>query len=145
MTPEQRRAIEWDVTRLINMYANLNDLKQWAEVAATYLDDGEMIRPSAPHQPIVGRAAILESLLARSAERFTKHLCTNVVVSALSASEATAYSAYAIYSGAREADRSPPLLEKKAPTVCEFHDRLILTPAGWRFRRREGVILFRIA
>lgn len=143
MTPEQYRAIEWDIGRLINVYANLNDLRKWTEVAATYLEDGEMIRPSAPDHPIVGREAILKSLLARPADRCTKHFCANVAVTVLSEREATAYSAYQIYSGACEAENPLPLLDKKPPTICEFHDRLALTPDGWRFRRRQGVVLFR--
>ncbi|MEI9852363.1 MAG: hypothetical protein WDN24_17610 [Sphingomonas sp.] len=29
MTDEKRRAIEWECTRLINLYANLNDQARW--------------------------------------------------------------------------------------------------------------------
>ena len=143
MTPEQHRAIEWDINRLINIYANLNDLRRWTEVAATYLEDGEMIRPSVPDHPIVGRDAILKSLLARPADRCTKHVCANIVVTVLSEREATAYSSYLIYSGAWEAGSPLPVLDKKPPTICEFHDRLVVTPEGWRFQRRQGVVLFR--
>ena len=32
MTDDERRAIEWECTRLINLYANLNDEARWEEV-----------------------------------------------------------------------------------------------------------------
>ena len=40
MTDEERRAIEWDCARLINLYATLNDQGRWEEVAALYAEDG---------------------------------------------------------------------------------------------------------
>ncbi len=144
MTSEQRRAIEWDISCLIYKYANFNDEKRWQELAAMYTEDGQMIRPAAPEQAIVGRAAILASLLARPAERMTRHICSNVVVTVATATEATAFSNYLIYGGVRVDDHPVPVLDSKPPVICEFHDRLVCTQDGWRFALRKGVIVFRV-
>ena len=42
LTADERRAIEWDCAKLINLYASLNDEGRWAEVAALYAEDGSM-------------------------------------------------------------------------------------------------------
>ncbi len=143
MNAETRRAIEWDITQLMHHYANLNDVKDWPAVAALYTPDGVMWRPVAPDAPVVGREAILASFLARPAARATKHFCANVEVTVSSPTEATAYSAYAIYGGARQGEHPLPLLDPAPPVICEFHDRLVLAAEGWRFAERRGALLFR--
>lgn len=142
MTPEQHRTIEWHCQRLIVEYANLVDQQRWDDVAACYLEDGRMMRPSAPGQPIVGRRAILAALRTRPADRITKHICGNVVVTPEALEEATAYSAYAIYSGTRGPDGALPRIDAGPPVICEFRDRLQLTPDGWRFAERIGILVF---
>ena len=69
MTEDERRAIEWECTRLINLYANLNDEARWEEAAALYAEDGLMTRPTAPDAPVVGREDLLSAFqLRKSAE-----------------------------------------------------------------------------
>ena len=67
MHPDARRAIEWECSRLVNLYANLNDAARWPELTDLYTEDGLMTRPSAPDVAIVGRAAILEAFTSRPA------------------------------------------------------------------------------
>jgi 3-phenylpropionate/cinnamic acid dioxygenase small subunit len=141
MTPDEIRAIEWECQRVIVRYANLNDQRRWHEVAALYIEDGSMVRPSAPGEKIVGRAAILASLLARPAERATRHLCTNVEVTVEAPDAATASSTYLIYSGV-QAEAGPPVSDGRPPSLCEFRDRLRKTPEGWRFVERVGAPAF---
>ena len=112
MTPDQHRGIEADIQRLLTLYANLNDTRQWSDVAALYAEDGVMVRPIANTAPIVGRAAILASFLARPADRRTKHFCSNVAVSASSLTHASAYSAYLIYYGTQDDSLPLPLLSQ---------------------------------
>jgi hypothetical protein len=130
LTPDERRAIEWDCTRLINRYANLGDAGRWEEVAALYTDDGVMARPSKPDAPIAGRAAILESFLARP-HRAQQHFFSNIVVTAESADRASAYSGIMLFTG------------KDAALITGFYrDTLVRTPAGWRFAERIGGLTF---
>ena len=67
MTEAERRAIEQDCERLIKLYVNLNDARDWPAVAALYTEDARFARPSKPDEFIGGREAILASLLARPA------------------------------------------------------------------------------
>ncbi|UAJ12089.1 nuclear transport factor 2 family protein [Polymorphobacter megasporae] len=128
MDDAKRRAIEADCARLIALYANLVDRADWAGAAALYADDGVLIRPTAPDEPISGRAAILAAFLARPA-RITRHFCTNVVVDVDSATEARSECAMLLFNG-------PGL-----PLVGSFHDRFVQTPEGWRFAERRGSIV----
>lgn len=142
MTPDERRAIEWECTRLINLYANLNDEARWEEVAALYAEDGLMTRPVAPDKPIVGRAAILAGFLARP-PRATKHICGNIVVSVESDTAAAAYSNILLFAGKVMDDGGLPVRDDGPPLVGEFRDRFVLTADGWRFAERRGTLSFR--
>ena len=125
-----RIAIEWHCSRLIHLYANLNDAADWEAVTALYAPDGVMTRPTAPDDPIVGRDAILAAFRARP-PRTTRHICSNVVIDVESATEARGESAMLLFTAAA----TPPL-------VGTFQDRFVLTPDGWRFARRDGTLLF---
>jgi hypothetical protein len=131
LTADERRAIEWDCVKLINLYASLNDQGCWAEVAALYAEDGNMTRPTAPDAPIVGRAAILAAFESRP-RRTTQHICANIVVTAMGRDEAVATSAMLLFTAA-----------DTAPLVGGFADRFRRVPGeGWRFSERRGTLTF---
>ncbi|MEG3146312.1 nuclear transport factor 2 family protein [Sphingomonas sp. RT2P30] len=131
MTEDERRAIEWDCARLINLYAMLNDEGRWPEVAALYTEDGSMTRPTAPDAPIVGRAAILAAFESRP-RRTTQHVCSNIVVTVVGRDEAVATSAMLLFTAA-----------DVAPLVGGFADRFRrVTGQGWRFAERRGSLTF---
>lgn len=129
MTADERRGIEADCARLIALYANLNDAADWQGVADLYVLDGRMARPTAPNDWVEGRDAILAAFLARPA-RVTRHICSNVVIDVLSATEAVGESAMLLFAG------------DSAPKVGSFHDRFVLDAAGWRFAERRGSLTF---
>lgn len=128
MTPERRQAIEAECTRLINLYANLNDEGRWEEVAALYAEGGLMTRPTAPDDPIVGREALLSSFLARPPRR-SQHVCANIVVTVESETAASAFSAILLFTA-----------PDKPPLVGTYRDRFTLTEEGWRFAERRGAL-----
>ena len=128
-TTDQRRAIEWDCARLVHHYANLNDAAEWEAAAKLFTDDGHLFRPTAPDQPIIGRAAILAAFLARPT-RTTRHVCANLVIDVLSTNEAVGESAMLLFTG------------PGAPLVGSFKDQFIRTAAGWRFQERKGSLTF---
>jgi len=142
MTPEQQLAIEWECTKLIHRYALLNDRARWQEVASLYTHDGLMTRPTAPDQAIVGRGAILESFLARP-PRTTRHVCTNVVVTVESETEASAESVILLFTGPASTGLDLPTRDPPGPLVGTYHDRFQLTSTGWRFTERRGALSFR--
>lgn len=126
----ERRAIEADCARLINLYALLNDAARWDEVTALFAPDGRLTRPSAPDAPIVGREAILAAFTARP-PRTTRHICSNIVVTVESADRARAESAMLLFTAAD----APPL-------IGGFEDRFVRTADGWRFAERRGTLTF---
>ena len=128
MTDDERRAIEWECTRLINLYATLNDEARWEEVAALYAEDGLMTRPTAPDAPIVGRAALLAAFLGRPA-RTSQHVVGNIVVEVESGDAASAKSVILLFTS-RE---GPPL-------IGTYRDRFARTAEGWRFPERRGAL-----
>lgn len=129
MSAAERRTIEWDCARLINLYANLNDAARWQDVADLYDENGVMTRPSAPDVPIVGRAAILAAFTARP-PRTTRHICSNIVIDVEGADAARGTSAMLLFTGG------------PTPMVGGFTDRFVLTDAGWRFAERHGTLCF---
>lgn len=130
MSAADRRAIEWDCARLINLYAQLNDAARWDEVATLYAPDGLMTRPTAPDAPIVGRDAILAAFQARP-PRVTCHISSNIVIAVESANRARGTSAMLLFTAAD----APPL-------VGGFQDIFVLTDEGWRFAERRGSLAF---
>ena len=129
MTPGDQLAIEHACARLIALYANYNDEGRWDDVAALYVEDGIMARPSAPDDLIVGRDAILASFTARPA-RTSRHLCTNIVIDVVSPVEATGQSAVALF------------MPDKAPKLGWFHDRFVKHNGRWLFAQRLGSLSF---
>ena len=116
--------------KLIIDYAALNDAGDWDAVAALYIDDGRMSRPTAPDDFIEGREAILAAFRNRPA-RTTRHICANIRVMAESANIAAAASQILLFTGADQ-----------APLVGSYADRLVLTEQGWRFAERRGSLDF---
>ena len=141
MTEDQRRAIEADCIRLINLYANCNDAGDWDAVAALYTEDGQMRRPSGG-DPVAGRAAILAGFKARP-PRTQRHVVANTVVEVLGPDEATAFSAIILYQGDVTSDGSLPAMSANSPLVGWYRDRLVRTGEGWRFAERVGGLDFR--
>jgi len=128
MTDDERRAIEWECTRLINLYANLNDEARWEEAVALYAEDGLMTRPTAPDTPVVGREALLAAFLSRP-PRTSQHVVGNIVVDVESEDAASAKSAILLFTS----KDGPPL-------VGTYRDRFVRTEEGWRFSERRGAL-----
>lgn len=142
MSPEQRRAIEWECTRLVNLYALLNDEARWDEVAALYAEDGLMTRPTAPDAPIVGREALLASFRSRP-PRASRHVCANIVVDVESETRASASSVILLFTGRLDPEGGLPFRDEGPPLVGTYCDRFVLTHEGWRFAERRGGLSFR--
>jgi ketosteroid isomerase-like protein len=121
---DDARAIE----RLIIDYAAHNDAGDWDAVAAFYIPEGRMSRPTAPDDFIEGRDAILAAFKSRP-PRTTRHICANIRVD-ISGDTATATSQILLFTG------------HDAPKVGSYHDKLIRTADGWRFVERRGSMDF---
>lgn len=121
---DDTRAIE----RLIIDYAAHNDTANWDAVAALYVPDGRMSRPTAPDDFIEGQGAILAAFKSRPA-RTTRHICANIRID-VNGDSATATSQILLFTG------------HDAPKVGSYADKLIRTTDGWRFTERRGSLDF---
>lgn len=120
---------EREIERLLLDYAALNDAGEWDALAALFLPDGRMNRPTAPDAFIEGQGAIREAFRARPA-RASRHIVANMRVT-VSGDEATAISQILLFTGAGT-----------APLVGSYRDRLRKTAQGWRFAERRGSLDF---
>ena len=141
MDEDSRRAVEADVTRLIHEYTWANDAQDWDRCAALYTEDASFRRPSGG-DPVVGRAAILESFTARK-PRAQRHVIANVLVDVEGPATARARSVIVLYMGDATDDGSLPAQDPKSPLIGTFTDLCVLTPDGWRFKERVGGLDFK--
>jgi SnoaL-like domain len=130
MNDTQRMVAEHAIARMIIRYAVLNDAGDWDAVASMYVADGRMSRPVSPDDFVEGRAAILAAFKARP-PRTTRHICANIVVDVESETSASATSQIMLFT-AKDA----------IPMVGSYHDKIVLTDAGWRFAERRGSLDF---
>jgi ketosteroid isomerase-like protein len=121
---DDARAIE----RLIIDYAAHNDAAKWEAVAALYVPEGRMSRPTAPDDFIESRDAILAAFKSRPA-RTTRHICANIRID-IDGDTATATSQILLFAS------------HDAPKVGSYHDKLTRTADGWRFTERRGSMDF---
>ena len=135
MTPIDRMAAEHEITRLVIRYAMLNDDGDYPAVAALYVEEGRMARPSGG-EPIIGRDAILQSFLARP-PRIARHIITSILPEIVLDTEATCRSTMVLHA-APAGDL--PAKAKGSALLGGFRDRLTLTPDGWRFVERIGTV-----
>jgi hypothetical protein len=141
MVREDLIAIEWECTRLINLYALLTDEARWEDIVALYAEEGLMTRPTAPNDPIVGHEALLAAFTARP-PRISRHVCANIVITVESATEACGESVILLYTGSPAEDGGLPLCDGP-PLIGTYKDRFRLTDKGWRFSERRGGLDFR--
>ena len=139
MTADERRAIEADVARLIHEYTWANDAADWQACAALYTEDAVFARPSGG-EPVVGRAAILDSFTARK-PRAQRHAIANILVDVVSADEARARSVIVLYMGDAQ-EEGLPRQDARSPLIGTYDDRVVRTEDGWRFAERKGALDF---
>ena len=130
MNQTERRDIELDCARLINVYATLNDQARWDDVVALFAPDGLMTRPTAPEDAIIGHDALIAAFRSRP-PRTTQHICANIVVTVETANMASATSAILLFIG-----------PEKPPLVGMYRDRFIRMDGTWLFSERRGALSF---
>lgn len=129
MTDVQTLIDERAIERMIVDYAAFNDAADWDAVAALYVPEGRMSRPTSPDDFIEGADSILAAFRARP-PRTSRHIVANIRVS-VGGDAATATSQILLFTAAGQ----PPL-------VGTYADRLVRTGAGWRFVERRGSLDF---
>ncbi len=116
------------------------DAQPHAALAQLFTPDGVLARPDG--QEAQGRAAIEAAYAARDPDRMTQHLLTNFRVEPLGPDAARASCAVLLWTSRHSAEGGPRGRPADATQLLgEFQDELVLTPEGWRIRRREARFL----
>lgn len=142
MTPEQKSAIEWECRQLALQFTAHNDRQEWDEMCSLLTEDATFARPTDPDNPLKGRAAIQAAYEARPANRITRHICTNMIVTAMSPSQASGTMYALLYAGAEDNRGDLGIVADDRQLVGEFEDDYVLTEEGWRIDCRRGRIIF---
>jgi uncharacterized protein (TIGR02246 family) len=129
--------IERACARLVLDFVDRSDQRDHEGLAALFAPDACLVRPNG--ESLIGRAAILESYRSRPAGRITRHICTNVRITVLSAERARGISYAVVYSANENA---PPdghfgVKADARRLVGEFEDEFVRTTDGWRFANRR--------
>ena len=126
--------------QLIEHSAYLTDTKDFEAYAALFTEDGQLTRPGG--QPLVGRAAMVESYRSRPAERMTRHMVGHCVMEQMGEGRVRAITSVLLWS--TTVSQPVEAFGRKAEprqALGEYCDDLVLTPEGWRIAKRESSFL----
>jgi hypothetical protein len=128
--------IERICERLVLDFVDHGDRQDYAALAALFASDATLVRPNG--EALAGAAAILKSYQSRPAGRITRHICTNIRITVLSAERARGFSYAVVYSAkANEpAEAHFGVRADERVLIGEFDDEFVRTPEGWRFAKR---------
>lgn len=124
-----RSADEVACQNLVVDFANHIDARRYQPLLDLFAEDGTLDRMGLV---LTGRNAIASFLDARPADAHTRHLCTNIRVNVESEDLATGFCYVLFFQGRGE--ETPTV--SGPPSIVEYHDRYVRTPAGWRIRER---------
>ena len=142
MTPGQKSAIEWECRQLALRFTAHNDRQEWDEMCSLLTENATFARPTDPDNPLKGRAAIQAAYEARATDRITRHICTNMIITAMSPSQASGTMYALLYAGSTGNPADLGLVADGRQLVGEFADDYVLTEDGWRIDSRRGRIIF---
>lgn len=142
MTPAERQIIEWECRQLALRFTAHCDRQEWQEACALLTADAVFARPTDPDNPLVGRPAIQAAFEARPEVRITRHICTNMIVTARSESGATGYLYAVLYTGNTSDGDTPYVVADEKQFIGEFQDDYVRTEDGWRIAKRVGKVVF---
>ncbi|WP_037341137.1 nuclear transport factor 2 family protein [Saccharospirillum impatiens] len=141
LTPLDTLLAEQAIHRLVLDAQHALDTKQFGDFAALFTPEGRLYRPTTP-EPLIGRDAIVQAYRKNPPNRLNRHLVTNQRVTLVSATEAQSLAYVTLYSseaGDQESDVFGAPVHRSL--VGEYHDRCVLTDAGWRLQERRAVFV----
>ena len=138
VTPLEHLTIVQECTALIARFAERTDARDSDALADMFVEDGVFRRPTAPDQPIQGREAIRAGFAARPANKMTRHIVTNTVVTVVDDNEATAVSYLILYMATVAEGGGLPKADAKQ-LIGAFHDTIVRDAfLTWKFKERRG-------
>jgi hypothetical protein len=131
-------AIERACERLVLDFAYFSDRQEYEALASLFTPGGTMIRPNG--DALSGRAAILAAYRSRPGGRITRHICTNIRITAEAPDRAAGLTYAIVYSAktGQTPDAHFGIPAEPRQLVGEFEDEFALTPEGWRIATRRA-------
>ena len=142
LSPVERMLIEHECARIVQHSFNLSDAARHDELVALFTEDAVVVRPSRPDAPLVGRKAIEADYAARSPNRRTFHICSNMVVEVHGHDRAEAYCHVVLYVMRADGPMANGLPVADSGRIAgEFRDVLVREGNGWKVSRRTGRLI----
>jgi SnoaL-like protein len=131
-------SVERACERLVLDFAYFSDSQDYESLAGLFTPNGTMVRPTG--DPLVGRAAIIASYQARPAGRISRHVCTNIRITAESPDRARGLTYAVVFSANANQPPEAHFGVKADPRqlIGEFEDEFVRTDEGWRIASRRA-------
>jgi hypothetical protein len=120
------------------------DVQDVALLKTCFTEDCTFVRPSTyPHDPVVGRDALISLVRARDPRYVGRHVITNMRVSVVDQTSAVASSLFCNFAGKRD-----PLgnhtreIASVLRSIGEYEDAFALCNGRWQISRRVGRFVF---
>ena len=133
--------IEQACAKLVNQYALASDRADYVALSNMYAPEGVFYRPTAPDVAVVGRAAILAAFQSRG-PTVNRHVMSDIVVDAVSATEATGDCYIVLYRAAGPTPDGALPAMNPVPLVGQFKDRFVKLDGQWLFAERRGSLAY---
>ena len=140
MTPAQTAEIERACARLVLEFAKFNDDWDHEALADLFAEDCVFARPLDPEHPYYGKDKV-HAIFRDRAPRLTRHVMTNILITAVSETEAKGNSYVTMMSAPNPDEKWPR--EGEGIFIGSFDDTFVKTANGWKFKSRIGnVVLY---
>jgi uncharacterized protein (TIGR02246 family) len=134
MNLTDRCNIEHVCERLSHDFGYHLDQRDYAALANLFAADGVWIRHG---DRLQGREQLLAAMADRPADRFARHIVTNIHFAEVTADRVRAV-VYNISYFAKHLGELPAAFVAGQSMIIEFWDRYVLTADGWRIQEREN-------
>jgi len=135
MSPTEAAEIERECARLVLQFAKFNDDLDHQALADLFVEDCVFARPLDPEHPYYGREKV-HAIFRDRKPRLTRHVMTNILITPVSATQATGNS-YVTMVSAPDHDEPWPR-EGEGIFIGSFDDVFVHTQSGWKFKSRIG-------
>ncbi|MCB5364241.1 nuclear transport factor 2 family protein [Pusillimonas sp. CC-YST705] len=123
--------------QIVEHSAHLTDHRNFEAYAELFTQNGQLTRPGGA--PLTGQTAIVESYRSRPAERMTRHMLGQSVMTQQGEGKVQVVTSVLLWS--TTTSQTVEAFGRKADArqvLGEYSDDMVLTPEGWRIEKRQS-------
>ncbi len=139
MNRENEREIEWECQKLLTLFCLYSDTRQYNKLVNLFTPDGVWYRLG---EELRGHKKLRKALDARPLKALSRHVISNILVTAIDANHAESISYKSIYRHEEGEVLDKPVPLNGPKWVSVYTDKFFRTKDGWRITEKEGVTLF---